>query len=165
MPKRRRFLPLAAWGLPLTALLALCFWLTSLDFGDFRPESPSVTFVLWALSTSVVIGTIALGFLLFRNLVKLYMERRANKLGSRIKTKLVLGVLALSIAPIALHVYYSITLLNRNLDKWFSQPTVEVLRSAERFIESANREALDELQSAAGRVAARRDQGTLRRNC
>ena len=159
MPKRRRFLPLAAWGLPLTALLALCFWLTSLDFGDFRPESPSVTFVLWALSTSVVIGTIALGFLLFRNLVKLYMEHRANKLGSRIKTKLVLGVLALSIAPITLHVYYSITLLNRNLDKWFSQPTVEVLRSAERFIESANREALDELQSAAGRVAARRDQG------
>ena len=85
------------------------------------------------------------------------MERRANKLGSRIKTKLVLGVLALSIAPIALHVYYSITLLNRNLDKWFSQPTVEVLRSAERFIELANGEALDELQSAAGRVAADRE--------
>lgn len=135
-------------------LLALCLWLTSFDFGDFRPESPAATFVLWALSTSVVLGTIALGFLLFRNLVKLYIERRANKPGSRIRTKLVFGVLALSIAPIALHVWFSITLLNRNLDKWFSQPTVEVLRSAERLIDGANQESLRDLGAAAARIAA-----------
>ena len=147
-------LSLAAKGLVLAALLALCLWLTSFDFGDFRPESPAATFVLWALSTGVVLGTIALGFLLFRNLVKLYVEHRANKLGSRIKTKLVFGVLALSIAPIALHVWFSITLLNRNLDKWFSQPTVEVLRSAERLVDGANQEALRDLGSAAERIAA-----------
>ena len=154
MIKRRELLSLAAKGLVLAALLALCLWLTSFDFGDFRPESPAATFVLWALSTGVVLGTIALGFLLFRNLVKLYVEHRANKLGSRIKTKLVFGVLALSIAPIALHVWFSITLLNRNLDKWFSQPTVEVLRSAERLVDGANQEALRDLGSAAERIAA-----------
>lgn len=154
MSKRRELLWLVARGLVLAALLALCLWLTSFDFGDFRPESPAVTFVLWALSTCVVLGTIALGFLLFRNLVKLYMERRANKLGSRIRTKLVFGVLALSIAPIALHVWFSITLLNRNVDKWFSQPTVEVLRSAERFIKGANEEALRNLSLDVERIAA-----------
>ncbi len=147
-------LSLATRGLVLAVLLALCLWLTSFDFGDFRPESPAATFVLWALSTSVVLGTIALGFLLFRNLVKLYIERRANKPGSRIRTKLVFGVLALSIAPIALHVWFSITLLNRNLDKWFSQPTVEVLRSAERLIDGANQESLRDLGAAAERIAA-----------
>ena len=154
MLKRRELLTLAAWGVGLAALLALCFWLTSLNFGDFRPESAGVTFVLWALSTCVVIGTIALGFLLFRNLLKLYMERRANKLGSRIKTQLVGGVLVLSIAPIALHVSFSIVLLNRNLDKWFSQPTVEVLRSAERYMAVASRESLAGLEGAARRLAA-----------
>ena len=147
-------LSLAASGLALIALLALCFWLTSLNFGDFRPESPSVTFVLWAMSTCVVIGTIALGFLLFRNLLKLYVERRRNKLGSRIKTKLVCGVLALSIAPIALHVIYSISLLNRNFDKWFSQPTVEVLKSAERFMNEGNKELLVSLRHQAQRLAS-----------
>lgn len=153
MIKRRELLSLVAWGLALAALLAICFWLTSLDFGDFRPESPSVTFVLWALSTGVVLGTIALGFLLFRNLIKLYVERRAGRPGSRIKSKLVFGVLALSIAPIALHLVFSIGLLNRNLDKWFSQPTVEVLRSAERFLAEATREGLDQLGSSAERLA------------
>ncbi len=142
-----------AWGVPLALLLALCFWLTSLDFGSFRPESPAVTFVLWALSTCVVLGTLVVGFLVFRNLVKLYLDRRAGILGSRIRTKLVLGVLALSAAPIALHVYYSITLLNRNLDKWFSQPTVDVLRSAERLMDSATGESLASLRETAERVA------------
>ncbi len=136
-------------------MLAFCFWLTSLDFGSFRPEGPAVTFVLWALSTCVVLGTLALGFLVFRNLVKLYLDRRAGIVGSRIRTKLVLGVLALSAVPIALHVHFSITLLNRNLDKWFSQPTVDVLRSAERLMENSKRESLASLAETAERIAAR----------
>ena len=152
--KRRELLSLAASGLALAALLSLCFWLGSLDFGDFRPENPTVTFVLWALSTCVVIGTITLGFLLFRNLVKLYVQRRQNKLGSRIQSKLVTGVLAISIAPIALHVVYSVFLLNRNLDKWFSQPTVEVLKSAERFMDHATDELLSGLRLSAERLAS-----------
>ncbi len=156
MSKRKgeEILSPAAWGVALTALLALCFWLTSLNFGGFRPESPAVTFVLWALSTCVVFGTIALGFMLFRSLVKLYFERRANKLGSRIRTKLVCGMLALAVAPIALHLHYSIVLLNRNVDKWFSQRTVEVLRSAERLMERANQESVADLGAVAERLAA-----------
>ncbi len=146
-------LSIAAYGAALLPLLSLCFWLTSLDFGDFRPENSTVTYVLWALSTCVVFGTIALGFLLFRNLLKLYIERRANVVGSRLKTKLVTGVLALSIAPIALHVAFSIILLNRNLDKWFSQPTVEVFRSAERLVDRTTAELLEDLGKSAERLA------------
>ncbi len=144
----------------MTILLALCFWLTSLDFGSFRPEGPAVTFGLWALSTCVVLGTLALGFLVFRNLVKLYLDRRAGIPGSRIRTKLVFGVLALSAVPVAIHVLFSITLLNRNLDKWFSQPTVGVLRSAERLMDSSRRESLTRLAEQAEQVAARSDLAT-----
>ena len=140
---------MSAYAASLLALLALCFWLTSLDFGDFRPESPAATYVLWGLSTCVVVGAIALGFLLFRNLLKLYVERRANVIGSRLKTKLVAGVLALGLAPIALHVYFSIALLNRNFDKWFSQPTVDVLRSAERLVESTTARSAGDLRKIA----------------
>ena len=136
------------------ALLALCFWLTSLDFGDFRPESPAATYVLWALSTCVVVGAIALGFLLFRSLLKLYLERRANVIGSRLRTKLVTGVLALCLAPIALHVYFSITLLNRNFDKWFSQPTIDVLRAAERLSSRTAAQSAGDLRVLAEMVAS-----------
>ena len=155
MPRRRELLSLAGSGLLLAALLALCLWLTSLSFGEFRPQSPTVTFVLWALSTCVVLGTAALGFLLFRSLVKLYIQRQRNRPGSRLRSKLVAGVVAISITPIALHVYYSVTLLNRNLDKWFSQPTVGVLKSAERLAARAAEElAAGLLRDTRSRAAA-----------
>ncbi len=150
----RQVLSVSAYAASLLALLALCFWLTSLDFGDFRPESPAATYVLWGLSTCVVVGAIALGFLLFRNLLKLYVERRANVIGSRLKTKLVAGVLALGLAPIALHVYFSIALLNRNFDKWFSQPTVDVLRSAERLVDSTTARSARDLRNIADRLVS-----------
>lgn len=153
MIRRRDLLSVVAYGVALLALLALCFWLTSLDFGDFRPENPTVTYVLWALSTCVVLGAITLGFLLFRNLVKLHFEYRQRKLGSRIKIMLVVGVLGLGVAPIGLHVIYSITFLNRNLDKWFSHPTVEVLESAGRLMDEANAESLGALRETAERLA------------
>ncbi len=152
--RRRELWPQVATAAGLLGLLTLCFWLTSLSFGDFRPENPTVTFVLWVLSTGVVIGTLALGFAVFRNLLKLYVERRRNKLGSRIKTKLVLGVLAVSVVPVALHLAFSVTLLNRNFDKWFSQPTVALLQSAETVHRLASAELLQRLERDAERLAA-----------
>lgn len=160
MIRRRDLLSVAAYGVALAALLASCFWLTSLDFGDFRPENPTVTYVLWALSTCVVLGAITLGFLLFRNLVKLHFEYRQRKLGSRIKIMLVAGVLGLGVAPIALHVIYSITFLNRNLDKWFSHPTVQVLESAGRLMDETNEELLSVLRETAERLAVSPEAGS-----
>ena len=154
MPKRRELLWLVPSGTALLALLAASFWLTSFSFGDFRPENPTVTFVLWAMSTCVVVGTIALGFLVFRNLLKLYVERRQNKLGSHLKTKLVTGVLALSIVPVAVHVYYSIALLNRNLDKWFSQPNVDILQSAQALQQETTDQFLEDLRRDSAQLAS-----------
>lgn len=167
MTKRKELLTIVAYATPLLALLAVCFWLTSLDFGDFRPENSTVTYVLWALSTCVVLGAVALGFLLFRNLLKLYIERRGNVVGSHLKTKLVIGVLTLSLLPITAHVVYSLQLLNRNFDKWFSQPTIGVFQSAQSLMEATSAEMLADLERGAQRAAeaiARgmaRDEGAL----
>lgn len=168
MTKRKELFTIVAYATPLLALLAVCFWLTSLDFGDFRPENSTVTYVLWALSTCVVLGAVALGFLLFRNLLKLYIERRGNVVGSHLKTKLVIGVLTLSILPIAAHVVYSLELLNRNFDKWFSQPTIGVFQSAQSLMEAASAEMLADLERGAQRAAEAvahgmaREEATLR---
>ena len=164
MIKRSELVTIIAYATPLLVLLAACFWLTSLDFGDFRPEDSSVTYVLWTLSTCVVLGAVALGFLLFRNLLKLYVERRGNVLGSRLKTKLVMGVLTLSVLPIAAHVVYSLQLLNRNFDKWFSQPTVGVFESAERIADTATAEMLADLERGARHIAGQLAAGAARDN-
>ena len=154
MSKRGHLISLIASGLVLLALIGLSFWQTSLDFGDFRPDNGAVTFVLWGVSTFVVIGTIALAFVVARNLLKVYVERRQNKLGSHIKTKLVVAALALSVAPLAVHVTFSISLLNRNVDKWFSRPTSEVLRASEAVAAHANDVILRKTQNDVDALAA-----------
>ncbi len=122
-------------GIVLLVLSAtLVIWQGSFDFGEHGPVDPSQTLIFWAVSSLVFLLFVTLGFMLFRTGVKLYIERRSNREGSRIRTKLVLGALALSFMPVVFLVLFSVQVLNKNLDKWFSKPA-EVQRL--NFIELA----------------------------
>jgi nitrogen fixation/metabolism regulation signal transduction histidine kinase len=118
---RKRYL---FWsGLALLAiLLTLVVWQVSFSFGEYGPADAPQTFVFWAVSTLIFLLTITLGFMLFRTGVKLYLERQANREGSRIKTKLLAGALALSLLPVVFLGLFSYVILNRNVEKWFSRP-------------------------------------------
>ena len=106
----------------LAILLTLVMWQVSFNFGEYGPADTAQTFVLWAVSTLIFLLTVTLGFMLFRTGVKLYFERQSDREGSRIKTKLVLGALALSLLPVAFLVSFSYGVLNRTVDKWFTRP-------------------------------------------
>ena len=99
--------------LALLVLATLVIWQGSLDFGNYRPESSAQVYLLWAVSTLVVLLTITLSFMLGRAAVKLYIERRQGVEGSRIRTKLVFGALALSVLPAVLVVFFDVEILNR----------------------------------------------------
>ena len=111
MERKHQHLSLIASSVLLLFLVLLAFWQTSLDFGEFRPSGRAETAVLWAISTLVVLGVITLGFIVFRSLLRLYVERRQNRLGSKIKTKLVAGAFVLSIVPVVCMVLFSFTML------------------------------------------------------
>ena len=106
----------------LTILLALVVWQESFNLDAYSPTNAAQTFAFWAVSTIVFILTVTLGFMLFRTGVKLYLERQSNREGSRIKSKFVLGALALSLLPVAFLFAFSYDILNRNVEKWFSRP-------------------------------------------
>ncbi len=155
----------------LAVLVTLVVWQGSFSFGDYGPENPAQTFLFWAVSTLVFILTLTLGFMLFRTGVKLYIERRSNKEGSRIRTKLVVGVLALSFLPVFFLVLWSVSVLNRNLDKWFSRPPEAIRASLVEASQALEREGPKEEQSQAlaaarseiDRYAAQYDQLILNR--
>ncbi len=102
-------------------LLALVLWQGSFTT-EPAPVSLSETYAFWAVSTLIFILTVTLGFMLFRTGVKLYIERRQSRPGSRLRSKLVGGALALSCLPVLFLVLFSVQVLNRNIDKWFSRP-------------------------------------------
>ena len=118
---RKRYL-IAAGAALLAALLGLVELQVSFNLDNYAPSNPAQTVMFWAISTVVFLLTVTLGFMLLRTGVKLYLERRSGREGSRIQSKLVVGALALSIVPVAFLFAFSYMILNRNLDKWFSRP-------------------------------------------
>jgi len=118
---RKRYLYVS--GLVLLAiLLTLVVWQGAFSFGEYGPSNPAETFVFWAVSTLIFVLTATLSFMLFRTAVKLYIDRQSDREGSRIRTKLVLGGLALSLLPVVFLVAFGYAILNRTIDKWFSAP-------------------------------------------
>lgn len=124
--KKRYFFGLGV--LVLLFLTSLVVWQGSFSV-DYAPEGSAQIFLFWAVSTLVFLMTVTLGFMLFRQGLKLYIERQSDQEGSRLRTKLVVGALALSFVPVVFLVVFSIQVLNRNLDKWFSRPAVQVRES------------------------------------
>lgn len=115
------------------ALLSLLIWQGSFNFGDYGPSNPVQTAVIWAVSIIIFLLTVVLGFMLFRTTVKVYFDRQSNRVGSRIRSKLLAGALALTITPVLFSLLFSINVLNRNLSKWFSQPSEKLQRSLENL--------------------------------
>ncbi|MCS7026947.1 MAG: ATP-binding protein [Bryobacteraceae bacterium] len=106
----------------LAILLALNVWQSSFSLGAFRPSDQVQTYVYWGVSTLIFILTVTLGFMLFRTGLKLYVERQRNREGSRIRSRLVVGALGLSFMPVLFLVVFSVSILNFNLNSWFSRP-------------------------------------------
>ena len=115
-------------GIVMAILVALLVWQGSFSFGEFGPSTPEQTVVYWGVSTLIFILTVALGFMLVRDSIKLYFQRRVNQEGSRIRTKLVVGALALSIVPAIFLVIFSYEVLNLNLMRWFVKPSEGIKR-------------------------------------
>jgi PAS domain S-box-containing protein len=117
----------------LTVLLTVVLYQGSFSTGEYGPTSPQQTYVYWGLSTLTFLLTVLLGFILFRDAIKLYVARRAGVEGSKIRTKILVAALSLCFLPTMFLVLWSVEVLNRNLDKWFSRPAQSVRLSLENI--------------------------------
>ncbi len=137
---KRRSAPWLLGGL----VLSLLFILVALQvFGlweVFTPDTAADTLLLYALSSLNFVAFIVFAFIFVRNLLKLRRERRAHELGSKIKTRLVVYFITVSLLPITVMALFSYLFLNRSLEKWFGRLPEDVQRVAR----DARREDMDE---------------------
>ncbi|MBI3491829.1 MAG: HAMP domain-containing protein [Acidobacteria bacterium] len=134
-PARRRFrdnprLILTGIGVLVVvflALVAIARGTTPFSL-DFLSE-----FVLYALSAVDLTMLVALVFVLARNLIKLFVERRRALPFARFRAKLVVLLLAMTFVPAVLVLIVGSELINRSVDRWFNAPMDEVLSSANRI--------------------------------
>jgi PAS domain S-box-containing protein len=133
----------------LAILVTMVVWQGSFTLGSFAPSSLQQTFLFWVLSTVIFILTVTLGFILFRTGVKLYVERQTNRPGSHIKSKLIGGAIALSALPVFFLVLWSVSVLNRNLESWFSRPARTINTDLIQVANVLGREVQQKLTSQA----------------
>jgi two-component system nitrogen regulation sensor histidine kinase NtrY len=107
-------------------LLAILIAQGSFNLKFISPDSNQQLFFFVTLTGLIFAAFVALSFVLGRNLLKLYAERRLGIAGSKFRTRLVVVNLLLSFLPVIAMFWFSYGLMNRSIDKWFSQPVEEV---------------------------------------
>ena len=121
---RRKALIALATGVFL--LLTILVLQASFNLKFISPDNNEQILFFTGLGGLVFLAFVALTFVLGRNLLKLYAERRQGVAGSKFRTRLVVVSLLLSFLPVIMMFWFSYGLMNRSIDKWFSQPVEEV---------------------------------------
>ena len=151
-PSRKKVIVLlAAIGLPLFAIL---FSLSSFELRFINPRTNQQTVSLVALTLLVSLLFGALTFVLMRNLIKLFAERRLGVLGSKFRTRLVVGSLLLSFIPVIVMFWFSYGLMNRSIERWFSSPVEEVQQDTALMATLLSRYASENAHAEAIAIAA-----------
>ena len=121
--RRKAVIALAIGAFLLTAILVAQ---GSFNLKFISPDSNQELLFFFGLTALIFSAFVALSVVLARNLLKLYAERRAGVAGSKFRTRLVVVSLLLSFLPVIAMFWFSYGLMNRSIDKWFSQPVEEV---------------------------------------
>ncbi|HVN17575.1 MAG TPA: ATP-binding protein [Dongiaceae bacterium] len=113
--------------------------------------------IFYALSLLISLLFVALTFVLARNLLKLFAERRMGVLGSKFRTRMVAGALLLSFVPVMVMYWFAYGLMNRSIDKWFSTPVEEVRSDTQAITSLATKYAHQNADAEAAAIAASPD--------
>ena len=123
--KRERILMLTS-GVAVLILSWVEYALIS-GSGPFQHGSNLLIFLVINLNTILILF---LGFLIIRNLVKVVFEDRQNILGAKLRTKLVVAFVSLSLLPTLALFFVAFQFLSTSLSYWFDARVEKSLESA-----------------------------------
>ncbi|MBC7465673.1 MAG: HAMP domain-containing protein [Bdellovibrio sp.] len=125
--------------LSIFALSILLAFLIGVEVYIFRSgqnlPSSYVLFFIGLVNINLILVLLLL-FLIFRNIVKVFIERRGKVFGSSLKSKLIASFVSFSVVPTLLVFTISVFYLNSSFEKWFSQRMLSVLRNASEVIDT-----------------------------
>src|SRR5579859_3012546 len=141
-------------AVPSALLFAVLFSLSSSDLSFIKPRTSEETVVLVSLTILVSLLFGGLTFVLLRNLIKVFAERRLGVLGSKFRTRLVIGSLLLSFVPVLVMFWFSYGLMNRSIERWFSTPVEEVRQDTALMAQLLSKYAAENAEAEAVSIAA-----------
>src|SRR5256885_540659 len=149
---RRKAIILLAIGILL--LFGLLLSQSSFDLPFLNPDTNQQLLSFAALSAVIFLLFVALTFVLARNLLKLFAERRLGVLGSKFRTRLVVAGLMISLLPVIVMFWFAYGLMNRSIEKWFSRPVEEVREDTSAMASLLSKYAAQNARSEANAIAS-----------
>jgi hypothetical protein len=120
-------------GLGTLFMVLLLVVLNAFKLSFLEPHNLVQIQLFTALSVIVFLLLVVLLVLLLRNILKHLAEQRSRALGSRLRSRMLIGALLISCAPALFMVLFSYWLLNRSIDRWFTQPVSELRENSTRI--------------------------------
>jgi two-component system, NtrC family, nitrogen regulation sensor histidine kinase NtrY len=141
-------------------LFCLCLipfftWLQGALFRQDFQLPVSSTIVIFALININVILILIVLFLILRYLAELIFERKMNIMGSRLRTKLVVSFLCLSLIPTILLFFVALQFISSSVDYWFSSSIEESLQESLTLAQKLIQESQEQVQITGDAIARR----------
>jgi len=109
-------------------VLIIFFEISVVKFGSQIPLSNTVLmFILMNINMLLMLFMI---YMVFRNAAKLIYERRIKKIGSKLRTKMVLAFLGVSLAPTIILFFFSVNFISNSIEFWFNASIEQAFNNA-----------------------------------
>jgi two-component system nitrogen regulation sensor histidine kinase NtrY len=163
--RHRSIVMLAGGALLVFVLLGTLQWFNTSRIDFLNPETYGQTMALTALEVLLFLLLLLLLLLLFRTVLRVYVGQGSSGVGARLRSRMVLGAILITVTPAALMFLFSYFLLNRSLERWFS-PDASELRDdstsvVRELVEYVAGNASSEAQSVAESGAPDREMQSL----
>jgi hypothetical protein len=124
---RNRSIALLAGGAVVVfVLLGTLQWFTTSRIDFLNPETYGQTIALTVLDVLLFVLLLLLLLLLFRTVLRVYVGQGSSGVGARLRSRMVLGAILITVTPAALMSLFSYFLLNRSLERWFSPDALQL---------------------------------------
>ncbi len=117
-------------------ILGILFLVACLTFVEIKlvPSNTSIPFsnavLMFILININLLLLLTLLLLVFRNLAKLYYEKKRNIFGSKLKTRLVTSFIVLALLPTTVLFFFAIQFLSTSITFWFNAPVEQTLKAS-----------------------------------
>jgi two-component system nitrogen regulation sensor histidine kinase NtrY len=120
-------------------------WLQSLLLKGETDVPLANNILIFALININVLLVLFVLFLVLRYLAELLFERRANRLGNKLKTKLIVSFLSLTLIPTILLFFVALQFVSTSMDYWFNASIEDSLTESLKLAQSLLREKEDQV--------------------
>ena len=138
-------------------LIPLFIWLQARLFERDIQLPVNSNIAIFALINLNVILVLVVLFLILRYLAELIFERKSNVMGSKLRTKLVVSFLSLSLLPTILLFFVALQFISSSVDYWFNSSIEQSLEDSLDLARSVIADTRQQAASSSDRIASKMD--------